>query len=85
MENILVASDDLDPHLQKILNESSSEQLVETIGNVTSQTIGSTLWRAGFQVEYRHLDTLLDRIEERCRLGSDFSAIVLSSIRPTKE
>jgi hypothetical protein len=40
------------------------------------------LWRAGFQVEYRHLDTLLDRIEERCRLGSDFSAIVLSSIRP---
>lgn len=84
METILVASDDLDPHLQKILNEVSPDQLIETIGNVTSQTIGSTLWRAGYQVEYRHLDTLLARIEERCRVGSDFSAIVLSTIRPYK-
>ncbi len=86
METILVASDDRAPEILAVLGDVTQGlpdgRLVEVIGNVTSDRIGLQLREAGFEVEYRDLDTLGARIQERCRVGSDFSAIVLSTLRP---
>jgi hypothetical protein len=86
MESILVASDDRTPSLRTalagLLNGVSDDHLVGTIGNVPSDLIGYQLREAGFDVEFRDLDSLVSLIEDRCRIGSDFSAIVLSTVRP---
>ena len=86
IETILVASDDREPTIHALVTQAisgfSDSRLVETIGNVTSDRIGTQLREGGFDVEFRHLDTLVPLIEDRCRVGSDFAAIVLSTLRP---
>ncbi|MBC7979666.1 MAG: hypothetical protein H7Y36_03780 [Armatimonadetes bacterium] len=75
METNLVASDDREPSIRVILESAldgfSDNTLVEAIGNVISDRTGRELREGGFDVEFRHLDTLVALIEDRCRIGAD--------------